>query len=82
MIRFCIYNLIGLFLLTGCAYLPGSSYIQNRDKQYLSAKSIPPLKVPPGLSTQSIHNQYPVSDHRYSEKSKEVSQLPPGLFSP
>jgi uncharacterized lipoprotein len=82
MIRLWLYSVISLFLLTGCSYIPGSSYIQNRDKQYLNAKSIPPLRVPPGLSSQAIQNHYPISSRNDLEKNKEVSQLPPGLFSP
>jgi len=67
------------FTLTACSYFSTPSFIKNRDRAYLKAKSIPPLHIPPGVSTQSIHNEYPVVDRSYPENNKEVSLVPPGL---
>jgi len=66
-------------LLIGCSYISKSSIIQTRDKQYLSARSIPPLRVPPGIASSAFQATYPVSDRQYPEAAKEVSDVPPGL---
>lgn len=65
-------------LLTGCAMFGSSSGIQNRDKAYLKAESIPPLRVPAGLNTYQFENHYPISDRSYPESSKTPSVKPPG----
>jgi uncharacterized lipoprotein len=65
--------------LANCSYVTNSSYVQNRSKDYLKAESIPPLRIPPGLSSSTIHGDYPVSDQVYPAGSKEVSLVPPGL---
>lgn len=64
--------------LTGCTYIPKSSVFANRENAYLAAKSIPPLKIPPGLSSSAFHNYYPVSDRDYPGY-KNVNIIPPGL---
>lgn len=53
--------------------------IINRDTDYLNAKSIPPLKIPPGLSSSTIKAHYPVSEKNYPEDAKKVNLIPPGL---
>jgi len=73
---------INLFLLGCCSLFLlgcGSSVIQSRDKEYLSAKSIPPLRIPPGIASSTFHTLYPVSDRYYPESAKDVSLVPPGL---
>lgn len=65
--------------LSGCAYFSKNSYIQNRDKHYLTAKSVAPLRIPPGLSSDAFQNSYPVSDRQYPEAEKDVKIIPPGL---
>lgn len=65
-------------VLGGCAYLSNTS--SARDKEYLSAQSIPPLRVPPGIATSAFHSAYPVSDHSYSRAAENVSLVPPGLM--
>lgn len=66
-------------VLTGCSYLSKSSISQNKDKTYLSAQSIPPLKIPPGIASSAFQSAYPVSDRQYSRAEEDVSVLPPGL---
>lgn len=51
-----------------------------RQKDYLEAKSIPPLKIPPGTSSSAFRNDYPVSDHDFPG-NKDMSLIPPGLSS-
>ena len=71
------------FLLILCAALLSScvkpSFIQNRNKEYLTAKSIPPLKIPPGVASDHFESYYPVPDRTYANKTKTVSIVPTGL---
>lgn len=72
--------LINLFIvsLVGCSYLPKTTHIQNRETHYLTAKSIPPLRIPPGISTSDMQSYYPVADNN-NAADKKVNLLPPGL---
>lgn len=67
------------FALAGCAHLPHPSFLQNRDKSYLEAKSIPPLRMPSGVSGEKIDNYYPVSNQTYPTTMTDISLVPPGL---
>lgn len=66
-------------LLTACSWMPKPSFIQNRDLVYLSAKSVPPLRIPPGLESNEFHNYYPIPDRGYPGGAMNVSLSPPGL---
>lgn len=67
--------------LTGCSYLPRPNFVQGRDTAYMQAKSIPPMRVPPGITANAFHNTYPVSD-RYTDSSQKLVDItPPGLYS-
>lgn len=65
--------------LGSCSHFSKSTFSQNRDKTYLSAKSIPPFKIPPGISSAAFHSKYPVSDRQYPSFVEDVSITPPGL---
>ncbi len=67
------------FALLSCSYISKSSFSQNRDKTYLQAKSIPPLKIPSGVASSSFQAAYPVSDRAYPTATEDVSIAPPGL---
>jgi len=70
-----------ILLNTGCAYINGGKKIvSNRDTDYLSATSVPPLKIPPGLSSDTIQAHYPVPDHDYPANTLKPSLIPPGLY--
>lgn len=75
---FLIYSMI---FLSGCSAIQKSDSFTGRTNQYLSAKSIPPLRIPPDLSSDQFQNYYPLSDKNYSESVKNVSVVPPGLGS-
>jgi len=79
--KFVIRLLIGLlsFVLVGCSYISKSTFSQNKDRSYLNAKSIPPLRIPPGVAGSSFHAAYPVSDKTYPVSAEDVSLIPPGL---
>jgi uncharacterized lipoprotein len=74
-----IFIVISLaFFLTACG---GGSIMQNHDKRYLDAKSIPPTRIPPGVSAVSFRTEYPAPERVSSEQAKEVSLVPPGLYN-
>jgi uncharacterized lipoprotein len=66
--------------LTSCSKFYGSqNIIQNRETDYLKAKSTPPLRIPPGLSSSTITAHYPVSDTEYTGSNIPVNLTPPEL---
>jgi uncharacterized lipoprotein len=67
-------------IIASCSFLSGNNgIIQNRGTDYLKARSIAPLQIPPGISSSSIHTEYPVSDRYYPGSEKEVNLVPPEL---
>lgn len=77
-VRIACYS--SCLLLVGCGYFASKpSIIQGRGKAYLSAHSIPPIRILPGMQTASIHNEYPIPDRHYPDSEKSVNILPPGL---
>lgn len=66
-------------LLVGCGAFSKQSVIQGRDKHYLTANSAPALRIPPGLASYGIHNQYVIPKRQYPDNQKTVSIVPPGL---
>lgn len=75
-----LLSLLIIAALTSCSYIYGDhGIIQNRDKEYLSARSIPPLSIPPGLSSSTIQAHYPVSDVNYPQSTEVVNLTPPDL---
>jgi uncharacterized lipoprotein len=76
-----LISLLPVILLTSCSSIPKGSFSQNRDKTYLSARSIPPLRIPPGIATSAFHSDYPVSDRTYPRAVEDVNLVPPGLYS-
>ena len=73
----CSALLLPLILMS-CTISP-PSVIQNRDAVYMTAKNTPPIRIPPGLTTNEFHNYYPISDRTYPDSTKQVSLIPPGL---
>jgi len=75
-----ILLIVCIILLTSCSHFRGDqSVIQNRDTDYLKAKSVPPLSIPPGLSSSTITAHYPVSDREYPGSNIPVDLTPPEL---
>lgn len=66
-------------LLAGCA--KSNNYPRVQEQNYLAAYSIAPLRIPPGVSSSEIRNDYPVSDRSYPRKDLTISIEPPGLNS-
>lgn len=75
-------GLVSLCALTSCSYIQNSGLIQNRDTDFLKAKSVPPLRIPPGLSSSTMEAHYPVSDATHPAVTKPVDLTPPGLYTP
>lgn len=65
--------------LIGCSMVSTPSF-KNRDKAYLNARSISPLRIPPGISSSSFDTAYPVSGRQYPQSLEDVSLEPPGLM--
>lgn len=70
--------LLSMLMLSSCSYVKRQNIVQDRDTQYLCAKSIPPLRIPPCLNSHLFSSQYPVSD-RFAGCDANVNILPPGL---
>lgn len=64
--------------LAGCSYFTGTN-AQARDQAYTQARSIAPLRIPPGIASSQFHNEYPVSDRTYSANITKTDIVPPGL---
>ncbi|HEX2549535.1 MAG TPA: hypothetical protein VHM20_06890 [Gammaproteobacteria bacterium] len=68
-----------MVVLSSCSRIYGErGIIPNRDTDYLRARSIAPIKIPPGLSSDTIHNEYPISERNYPGNVKP-DLVPPGL---
>jgi uncharacterized lipoprotein len=75
LIRLIVY-LLPLTLM-GCGYFSA----QGRSTHYLTANSTQPIRIPPGVSGNNFHNDYPIPDRNYPDSIKTVNITPPGLNS-
>jgi len=76
----CLYLLIFLPLVSSCSYISKQSFLTHRDREYLSARSISPLTIPPGISTtKPFQTKYPIAGRNYPQSVKQVSIVPPGI---
>lgn len=66
--------------LVSCSYISQSSLLNKGNREYLSAKSIPPLRTPPGIASSTIQSYYPVSYRNYPPSALDVNLKPPGLM--
>lgn len=67
-------------LVTGCSHVYGDKgVVKNRDADYLKARSIPPLKIPAGLSTKTFETHYPAPQNNDAQNLKDVNLTPPGI---
>ena len=69
--------LILVNLTIGCS--SKHSIFVDRDTHFQSARSIPPLRFPPGTTGHHFHSYYPTSSQTLSGGAKPVSLTPPGL---
>lgn len=68
--------------LTSCTrFYNSQNVIQNRETDYLKAQTVPPLKIPPGLSSSTITAHYPVSDRDYPGSHVPLDLTPPELYT-
>jgi len=69
-----------LTLLVSCSRIYGQQgIIKGRETDYLEATSVPPLKIPPGVSSSKIDTHFPVPQRSYPESAKQVNLVPPDL---
>jgi len=73
----CMVLCLPIFL-TGCSYF-SKSPVMGRNKHYLCAYSVPPLRTLPGTRVDAFHNDYPIPDRCYPDCDKTVNILPPGI---
>lgn len=77
-----IFTLAIFTTLVSCEHIYGDNgMIKNRDSDYLKAQSIPPLKLPPG-TTSNIHPNYPIPAKQYPGSDMQFSATPPELNNP
>jgi uncharacterized lipoprotein len=69
-----------IITMTGCSTI-GRPFSQNGHSDYMTARSIQPLNMPPGVTPNGFQDSYPVSDRTYSQKDVNVSIVPPGLYN-
>ncbi len=75
-----IAAVLWILTLTSCSYIYGNNgVIINRNTDYLKARSIPPLKIPPGLSSSTMVTKYPVPEKQYSGSAMRPDLAPPYL---
>jgi uncharacterized lipoprotein len=75
-----VFIIFLITLLAGCSYIYGDrGMIRSRSTAYTKANSIPPLKIPPGLSSSTMEDHYPVSDADYPSGKIPVNLIPPEL---
>lgn len=76
-----LFFLTWILILNGCTFIYGERGIfHNRNTDYLQARSIPPLMIPPCYSSSTIQAHYPVSDQYYGP-AKKVDLTPPELYN-
>lgn len=73
-----LFLLLLIILVNGCSYFK-DGIVQDRDTDYLKARNIPPLMIPPCLSSSTMQTLYPVPQRDYPECAKQVSLVPPNL---
>lgn len=75
-----IFLIILMLSISACTYIYGENgVIINRNTDYLKAKSIPPLQIPPGYSSSMIHATYPISEKQYPPAFYSPDLTPPNL---
>lgn len=74
-----LFLLLICFALSSCSYISRSTVFNTNNKNYLAAKSIPPLRIPPGVSSDKIETTYPVSNRTYPKEYLDIDLTPPGL---
>lgn len=75
-----IIAVLSMLILTSCSYIYGNNgVIINRNTDYLKARSIAPLKIPPGISSSTMVAEYPVPERQYSGSAMRPDLTPPYL---
>lgn len=75
-----LFPVAAALILSSCTSVYGDKgIIRNRNTEYLKARSYAPLKIPPGMSSSTVDNHYPVSDRNYPGSTTPVDLTPPEL---
>ena len=73
----CYLIVLLTLALIGCSSV--SSSVQSNDQRYLAAQRIPPLRIPPGISSSAFEDDYPIAARNYPGQREKVNIVPPGL---
>ncbi|MAZ78244.1 MAG: hypothetical protein CMF39_06155 [Legionellaceae bacterium] len=78
--RIFLTALLGI-LLAGCSthWFGEQEPIHNNETTYQHSQSVPPLKMPAGVSMGEVQSAYPVPQRR-PQWTGQPSLLPPGAF--
>lgn len=78
-----LYRLIFLGALfstiTACSWLGLPNPFVTHNNDYLKTQSIPPLYIPPGLTSDKFENHYPIPNRVYPPGAANISLAPPDL---
>ena len=69
--------LFAAMILGGCTLLGGQSPVRNHQKDYVHAQSVPPLKMPPGVTLTGVKDRYPLTVAK-APLTHQPSLIPPG----
>lgn len=71
--------LFSAITLNGCSHLSGKdAVVRNYNNDYRYAKSLPPLKMPPGAELADVNSLYPIPNNNSLAYAGAPSLIPPG----
>lgn len=75
-----IFTVLIALILASCSHIYGDrGFIKDKDKEYLKAQNIAPIRIPPGYSSNTIQSIYPVSNREYPRPPQNLDLTPPEL---
>lgn len=75
-----VFTVFIMLILASCSHIYGDrGFIKDKDKEYLKAQNIAPIRIPPGYSSSTIQSLYPVSNRQYAQPTQNLDLTPPEL---
>lgn len=76
----CALLSLAVLALSACSGVPRKYQIfRSNTKDYLQAEALPPLRIPPGYSSSSIEDYYPVPNAQGRMAQVSPPLLPPNI---